>query len=172
MNVAEFMRRLTEGDKRWGTMDVSPAARGTWRRVRLAVYPPGTTSSERRALHFAHTWPISGAIICLVLMVTLGDAWPPALTIGAVVLLYVAGFWIASWLTRPLRHRVRTLTVVSMYVGGEFEEYGNAVLLRETTARLESLDSRRIAGAIDPVRYEAEWADIYATLPDEAAVHA
>src|SRR3979490_2744289 len=117
--VVEFLRKLTEGDKLWGTVDYSPAGRSMWRRVRLTVYPPGTTSAERRMLHFAHGWPLGGAILGLILMVTLGSAWPPALVIVAIVAMYLAGFWVGVRLTRPIRSRIRSLSVVSVYVGGE-----------------------------------------------------
>ena len=168
--VVEFLRKLSEGDKLWGTVDVSPANRSMWRRVRLTVYPPGTTSAERRALHFAHTWPIGGAILGLVLMATVGSAWPPMLVSVAIVALYLAGFWLGARLTRPLRNRIRSLSVVSVYVRGEFEEYGDAALLREATASFEQLDARRRAGELDPVLYEAEWARIYDTLPSGKSV--
>ena len=167
--VVEFLRKLTEGDKLWGTVDYSPVSRSMWRRVRLTVYPPGTTSAERRALHFMHGWPVGGAILGLVLMVTLGSAWPPALVVVAVSVMYVAGFWFGARLTRPLRHRIRSLSVVSVYVGGDLEEYGNASLLRETISRLEELDARRRAGGLDPVQYEAGWAEIYGMIPDSRA---
>ncbi|NEN05761.1 hypothetical protein G3T36_07730 [Diaminobutyricibacter tongyongensis] len=163
--MVEFLRKLIEGDNLWGTLDVSPAGRALWRRVRLTVYPPGTTSAERRSLHFAHTWPIGGAILGLLLMVTLGSAWPPAVVVVVVAALYAAGFWLGARLTRPLRNRIRSLVVVSVFVGGGLEEYGDALLLRETTARLRDLDARRREGGIDPARYEAEWAEIYDTLP-------
>ncbi|WP_420811027.1 DUF6611 family protein [Diaminobutyricibacter tongyongensis] len=71
----------------------------------------------------------------------------------------------APRLTRPLRSRIRSLSVVRMYIRGELEVDGNASLLRETAAAFASLDARRRAGDVDPVRYEAEWARIYETLP-------
>jgi hypothetical protein len=160
---------MIEGDKLWGTLDVSPVGRSMWRRVRLTVYPPGTSSADRRALHFAHTWPVGGAILALVLLVSLGSAWPPALVVVAITGLYLAGFWLGARLTRPLRARIRSLDVVSVYVGGGLEEYGDASLLRETTARLEALDARRRAHDLDPARYEAEWAEIYESLPGAAS---
>lgn len=164
--VVEFLRKLTEGDKLWGTIDVSPASRSMWRRVRLTVYPPGTTSAERRALHFTHGWPIGGALIALTFVVIVGSAWPPALAFVAMVALYAAGFWLGARLTRPTRDRIRSLAAVSVYVHGELEEYGDAALLRATACRLEQLDARRRSGDLDPVHYEAEWAEIYGMIPD------
>ena len=163
--MVEFLRELTEGAKLWGTVDVSSAGRSMWHRDRITVYPPGTTSADRRALHFERNWPIAGAILGLLSIVMLSGVWPPVLVIAAATVLYAAGFPLGAWLTRRLRHRIRSLSVVSMYIHGELEEYGNASLLRETAAAFAALDARRRAGDIDPVRYEAEWARIYETLP-------
>ena len=102
-------------------------------------------------------------------MVTVGSAWPPALVVVALVAMYLAGFWLGGRLTRHLRTRIRSLSVVSVYVGGEVEQYGDAALLREATDRLDALDARRRAGGLDPARYEAEWAEIYETLPSPKA---
>lgn len=168
--VNEFFRRLTEGGTPWGTVDISPVGRGLWQRVRLTVYPPGTSRAERRALHFAHSWPIAGAVAGLLVIVGLAGKESPIVGLAAVLLLYLGGFWIGARLTHALRTRTRTLTVASMYVGGEWKEFGNAHLLRAATARLDDLDARRRAGQIDAVGYEAEWADVYDSLPSETPV--
>ncbi|NEN04769.1 hypothetical protein G3T36_02695 [Diaminobutyricibacter tongyongensis] len=163
--MGEFLRELTEGTKLWGTVDVSSAGRSMWHRDRITVYPPGTTSAERRALHFARNWPIAGAVIALLLMIMLGGVWQPEVVALGAVLLYLAGFLLGARLTHGLRNRVRSLSVISMYVHGVLEVDGNASLLRETSAAFASLDARRRAGEVSPVQYEAEWARIYETLP-------
>ena len=158
------MRKLSEGDKLWGTLDVSPLNRSMWRRVRLTVYPPGTTSAERRALHFAHSWPVAGALLALAVTVML-SALSPIVVVAAVAAMYLAGFGFGAWLTRSVGKRIRSVSVVSMYIGGGLEEHGDADLLRAARARLESMDERRRSGELDPVRYEAEWAAVYEKLP-------
>ncbi|MFF1632804.1 DUF6611 family protein [Leifsonia sp. NPDC058248] len=164
----EFVRRLTEGSVPWGTIEISPASRGLWRRTRVTVYPPGTSRAERRALHFAHTWPIAGAIAGLLVIVMMAGSWSPVPGLAAVLVLYLGGFWVGARLTHNLRSRIRTITVATMYVGGDLKEFGNAYLLRATTARLDDLEARRRAGLIDPVDYEAEWGDVYDSLPSGA----
>ncbi|WP_223692716.1 DUF6611 family protein [Leifsonia poae] len=161
----EFWRRLAEGGAPWGTVDVTPASRGLWRRVRLIVYPPGTTRAERRALRFAHSWPIAGALTALVAMVLLAGAWPPVLGLCVLLLLYLAGFWVGARLTRLLRGRVKSIIVSTVSVGGELKVYGDGDLLRSTMERLDALEKRRLAGRVDPVAYEAEWAEVYDALP-------
>lgn len=164
-SVREFLRRTTEGAVPWGTVYASPASGGPWRHVRLTVYPPGTTRAERRALHFAHTWPIAGAIIWLILAVALSRVLPPAAGLTAALLVYAAGFWLAARLTRRVRPRVRTLAVASIHSFGEPRVDGDARLLRAVTARLDDLEERRRSGQLNPVQYEAEWWEIYEAIP-------
>lgn len=164
--VTEFLRELTQGAKRWGTVDVSSAGRSMWHRDRITVYPPGTTSGERRALHFARNWPIAGAVLALLVMVMLSGVWPPLVVVVCAAALYLAGFLLAAWLTRRLRSRVRSLSAVSMYIHGELEVEGDLSLVRETAAAFAALDARQRAGEVDPVQYETEWARIYETLPN------
>jgi hypothetical protein len=165
--VKETVRRLLEGRALWGTLDVSPASRGIWQRVRLRVYPPGITHAQRRLLHLSHTWPVGGAIACLFALVFLSDEGPGLSTVTALSV-YVAGFLVLGRLTRDLRAHSRTVTVASEYIGGELREFGNVHLLRAAATRLMDLEVRRRTGLVDPVRYEAEWAEVYDTLPAEA----
>lgn len=166
-HMNEFLRRLLEGRTPWGTLDVSPASRGIWQRVRLTVYPPGITPGQRCLLHLSHTWPVGGGILCLFALVLLSDEGP-ALSLATVLTGYVAGFLVIARLTRELREQCRVVTVASEYVGGEIREYGDVHLLQLAASRLTDLEVRRRSGLIDPVGYEAEWAEVYDALPDEA----
>jgi hypothetical protein len=166
----DLIRKLTEGAHPWGTVDVSPAGRGLWQRVRLTAYPPGTTSAERRALSFAHAWPILGAVVSLLLLVALGSAWPAPLELAAMIALYLAGFWVGARITRPVRRRLRILTTATVYVGGELQEFGNVRLLRETIAEFDRIDALQRRGDLTPVQYEAEWGVIFDTLPAQSEV--
>ncbi|TDP98465.1 MULTISPECIES: DUF6611 family protein [unclassified Leifsonia] len=160
----EFVRRLLEGRAPWGTLDVSPASRGIWQQVRLTVYPPGITHAERRILHLAHVWPVGGGILCLFALVFLGSE-NPALSLAAALALYAGGFLILSRLARDLRSRCRAVTVTSEYVHGELYEHGEVALLRVSAERLMTLEAKRRHGEVDPVSYEAEWSDVFGTLP-------
>ncbi|WP_043709813.1 DUF6611 family protein [Leifsonia aquatica] len=164
--MKELVRRLLEGRTPWGTLDVSPASRGIWQRVRLTVYPPGITHGQRRLLHLSHTWPVGGGIVCLFSLVFLSDKGP-VLSLVTVLSVYVAGFLVLRRLTRDLRAQSRTVTVASEYIGGELREFGNVHLFRAAATRLMDLETRRRTGLLDPVRYEAEWTDVYDSLPAE-----
>lgn len=167
--MREFVRRLTEG-ARWGTVVVSPSSGGgLYRRVRLTVYPPGTTQSERRALHFAHTWPIAGAITAVTVLAVLSTGLPPAVGLIAALLVYAAGFWVGARLTRRVKGRVRTVTVASVHSFDEPQEFGDGRLLHAVTTRLDDLESRRRSGDVTEVQYEAEWWVIYELIPGSTA---
>jgi hypothetical protein len=168
-DVHEFVRRLTEGT-RWGTVVISPATGGgLYRRVRLRVYSPGTTQSERRALHFAHTWPIAGGVTAVILTAALSHELPPTVGLVTALLVYAAGFWLAVRLTRPLKGGIRTLTVASVHSFDEPQEFGDGRLLHAVTTRLDDLESRRRSGDVTEVQYEAEWWDIYEMIPGPTA---
>lgn len=134
--------------------------------MRLTVYAPGITHGQRRLLHLSHAWPVVGAIACLVALVSLSDAGP-ALSLVAALSGYAAGFLVLARLTRDLRAESRTVTVVSEHIGDEYREFGDARLLRAAASRLLGLEAQRRRGLVDPVRYEAEWTEVYHSLPAE-----
>ncbi len=166
--VNEIVRRLLEGRAPWGTLDVSIPSRGICQRVRLTVYPPGITHGQRRLLHLRHMWPVAGGILCLFALVLLSGEGP-ALSLATVLGAYVGGFLVTARLTHELRERCRVVTVASEYAGGEVRESGNVHVLREAASRLMDLEARRRSGLVDPVTYEAEWNEIYNTVPHEPA---
>lgn len=165
--VNEFVRRLAGGGARWGTVQVWPASPGLWERVRVTVYPPGTSAEQRRALRFAHGWPITGAIACFIGVVAMSGSSPIVAPIVALVI-YLGGLWIGARLTHDVRRDSRTITASTVFIAGEMKEYGDVRLLEETRARLANLERLRLRGRIDPIRYEAEWADVYYSLPSLA----
>ena len=163
--VNKILRRMIDGDHQWGTLDFSPAGRAMWQSVHLTVYPPGLTTFERRALHFAHVWPIAGSIICLVSMIMLSDVLTPVWSLVAAIAVYLAGFLLGMWLTHPLKSRIRTLTVSTVYLGDKLNSIGDTALMGTIRARFTALDTFNATGALTPVEYEAEWASIYELMP-------
>jgi hypothetical protein len=91
----------------------------------------------------------------------------PVVATIAIVVIYLLGFWVGARLTRDLRRRSRTITASTVFVAGELTEFGDVELLKETRARLGDLELRRVHGDIDPIHYEAEWADVYSSIPSE-----
>ena len=124
--TAMIVRRLVEGRALWGDLDVSPVTPGIWQRVRLTVYPPGITPTERRLLRLRHGWPVVGALVSFAGLVLVSDAGP---MLGVLTMLaaYAAGFAVLGRLTRDLRPRCRVLTVATEHIGDEVRERGPGV---------------------------------------------
>ncbi len=165
MFMRSLFRRLTEGRQLWGVVDRSPASRGLWCEVRLTVYPPGTTSAQRRLFHAVHEWPIVGVIVGMMLMVALGPTVPAGVELGAGGALYAAGFAAGAVLIRPFAERMRRLAAVVTLAAGDWRAAGDVELIEATLERFAALDDRRRAGLVSPARYEAEWGAIYDSLP-------
>ncbi len=163
------MRRGTEGPAVWGHVSVWPQSPGLWERYRLTVYPPGTTTAERRELQFARTWPIAGAVIGSAGIIALWSNWQ-FFAVATVLVVYIGVLRAAARLTRALRSRTRTLCGDELLVAGVMTEYGDLRRIQSTLALLRDLEDRRRSGRVDPVRYEAEWAAIYDSLGADESV--
>lgn len=159
----ELVRRLTEGPAVWGRVSVWPRSPGLWERYQLTVYPPGTSTAERRALQFARTWPIAGAVIGSAGIIALWSSWQ-FFAVAIVLPAYLGVLRTASRLTRILRSRIRALRGDELLVAGVMTEYGDLRRIRSTLALLTDLEDRHRSGHVSPVRYEAEWAAIYDSL--------
>jgi hypothetical protein len=114
--VAESRRwsRLLDGAHAWGSFDAVVGRYGV-RRYRLIIYPPGTSTADRRLARLWRGWPISGAALVLFAVVMSGGvvASPDtvlALGVGAYVSVGALLFMRAG----PARVRVRSMSVVLM----------------------------------------------------------
>jgi hypothetical protein len=147
-------RRLLDGGRTWGALDVSPGCYGVTRH-RLVVFPPGISPDERMLLRLWRSWPIWGTLTWLTLEIVM----VPAIGPGPALAVFTGGCLgtgaLAMALTGPTRTRVRTLTVVRM-VG--FDD----PVVRERLAELYTLadelaeaDRRLAAGESNSVEHEA-----------------
>jgi hypothetical protein len=104
-------RRVLDGGRTWGSLEVSPTRYGV-SRYRLVVFPPGISADDRMLLRAWRTWPAWGLATFLVLEVLLVPAVGPgaALGISAVVVLGAGALVMA--MTGANRGGVRTLTAV------------------------------------------------------------
>jgi hypothetical protein len=158
-------RRLSEGPHPWGVIDVTPTGRTVWSRTRLTVYPPGTNSTERRALRFYRVWPVAGAALAILLFFTL-SALPVVVVTLLALALYIAGIWAAYAATRDLRPRLRYITVLTIQTGLTIETVGDIASFDDTTDRLRALDALHDQGLIGAAEYEMHWSEIYDALPE------
>jgi hypothetical protein len=161
---AQRLAHALEGEHRWGYLDVSPSGRGTWTQKRLTVFPPGTTSSERRALKLHRDWPMVGAVVTMFLMIALGGFLSPALATTIAVLLYGCSMAFSAHRTHQLRARCRRVEVVTVAEVDGLSTRGDGASLEAAAAELTRLETQLESGQVTPVDFEAGWARVYASL--------
>jgi hypothetical protein len=130
------------------------------------VFPPGITTSERRALTFVRRWPLWGAIAFLLTEIVFGSIWPSAAPTIILIALYLTGIAVGLIRTRHLRKRVRQLTVSVMVLSGGTETFGDRGLFNRSISALGELDLRLLTGELTPTQYEAGWSTVYDGLAE------
>jgi hypothetical protein len=160
VTLTQLRRRLLEGAHPWGWVQIGTAARGGWLTLRLTVYPPGTSSRERRLLNFARNWPLLWTVVTLVAMVALGQEAGAAI-VPVCVVAWIAGIVGVLRATRALRSRVRTVSVAQVCHGDAWRDLGQFAAVSAAVRALERLDRVAAERRIDPVEYERQWAQIY-----------
>lgn len=161
------LERALEGRYLWGDFRVSTPGRTGWTSYRLTVYPPGTNAPERRALQFWYSWPVLGALICLIAFPSIGNRFGPAILIPASTVLYVGGLLLGWARTRRLRPRVVVLSVAQFAEAGGIQTLGDLTTLRAAVNRLDAMDAQRADGHLDELDYEHEWWSVYETVRAE-----
>ena len=156
-------KRFFEGAHRWGWFEETSAlytARTGVCARRLFVYPPGTTSAERRAIVFRRRWPTVGGLLALIPALVLAPA-PAVTAIGAMVAVYLAGFVLAAVATRRVWGECRAIRCSTFAVGQQYETYGDERLVTASLASLLELERARDEGRIDEVGFELGWSRVY-----------
>ncbi len=162
---ARWFSRVLDGDRPWGCYDVKISQYGV-RRYRLIIYPPGTTTADRRLARLRRGWPSGGAVLVL-LAIMIGDALSspyavPAAAIGGYLSIRV----LLSLLAGPKRVHVKSMSVLVMpgiTDPNERRRHTEWKTLTQTLTRADDMFSTR---AISPVEYEAIWWQAYDRLED------
>jgi hypothetical protein len=170
--LMDVTRRMSEGEYRWGRVDVTPPARGTLVWYRVCVYPPGTNASERRALTAYRDWPVLGAIIALVTLIAFGRMLPPTPLVVGLLVGYVGIYYLTARRTAILRGRSRTVTATFVILDNVVETYGAAETLSRVKVTFAELDASFSSGELSPAHYELAWASVFAGLPETAPAYA
>lgn len=106
-------RRLLDGGRTWGALDISPSRYGVTRH-RLVVFPPGISPDERVLLRVWRSWPVWGTLAWLTLEIVMVPAVGPGPALAISTGLCVGAGGLAMALTNTTRTRVRTLSVMRM----------------------------------------------------------
>jgi hypothetical protein len=139
-------RRLLDGGRTWGALDVSLSRYGVIRH-RLVVFPPGLSPDERMLLRVWRSWPIWGTLTWLTLQTVLMNTIGPGPAFATSTGVCLGSGAVAMAMTGATRCGVRTLTVVRMV-----ERYSELYALAE---ELAEADRRLAAGESTCVEHEA-----------------
>jgi hypothetical protein len=147
-------RRLLDGGRTWGSLDVAPSRYGVTRH-RLVVYPPGIAPDERILLRLWRAWPVWGTVTWLLLETILVNTIGPgtALAIASGVCLGAGAVLMA--MTGATRGGVRTLTVVRMAGVDDALTADRCHELYELADELADADRRLADGELTTVGHEA-----------------
>ena len=158
--------RLLEGPHPWGELRMVSPGRG-WVVLRLAVLPPGVTAIQRRALHFRAIWPVVGAVLGVLALVTAGAILSPETLTPLVVGGYLAGFAVGFVTTGDVARRVKRVNVTQFLEAGGLRSVGPLAELERVVSEFEQLDARHASGELDAVGYEHAWGRIYDAIESD-----
>jgi Family of unknown function (DUF6611) len=166
---ARWFSRVLDGDRRWGSYDVKISHYGV-RRYRLIIYPPGTSTADRRLARLRRGWPLGGAVLVLF-AILIGDAMSSPYTVPAVAIAaYLSICVLLSLLAGPKRVHVKSVSVVLMPVITDANEQRRHTEYKTLTRTLTWADDMLSTGAISPAEYEAIWWQAYNRLEDATHV--
>jgi hypothetical protein len=147
-------RRLLDGGRTWGSLDISLSRYGVTR-YRLVVFPPGISPDERMLLRLWRSWPIWGTLTWLTLEIVLVPSIGSTSAFAVSTFVAVGGGMVAMAMTGANRTLVRTLTVVRMAGFADPMAVDAWAELQALACDLGEADRRRAAGEISTVEHEA-----------------
>jgi hypothetical protein len=161
--------RLLDGAHPWGSFDAMVSRYGV-RRYRLTIYPPGTSTIDRRLARLWRGWPITGAVLALLAVMLVGnEAASPNTVLAFAVTAYVSiGALLFLW-AGPARVHVRSVSIALMPGAVDFRELRKYTEWRALVHMLTRADQMLTTGAISLVEHEAAWWAAYDRL--EAIPH-
>jgi|SRR5271166_408442 len=155
--------RLLDGTHPWGSFDATVSRYGV-RRYRLIIYPPGSSTADRKLARQWRGWPINGALLGLLAVMLLGNAAAsPDTVLALAVAVYVSIGALLFLRAGPARVRVRSMSVILMPKADarERRRYTEWQTLVDMLTRADRLLR---AGAISIVEHEATWWEAYDRL--------
>jgi hypothetical protein len=163
-------RRLLDGGRTWGALDVSPSRYGVTR-YRLIVFPPGISPDERMLLRLWRSWPIWGTLAWLALEMFLVPAMGPGAAFATSTGLCAGAGGLAMALTGSTRTRVHMLSVVRMAGFDDAMANERLAALYALADELAEADRRLAAGESNSVVHEAVVWSVYDRLAQDTPSH-
>lgn len=159
-----LIRRLFDGGRTWGSLQMSVSRYGTMR-YRLVVFPPGTSRDERIALRLWRSFPGWGVAAWLVADVVLTSVTSPTVAFVLATATCLAAGATVMARTNHTRGHVRTLTVVWMLGVNDPVAAPRLDQLRELAELLINADAGLAAGELSQVDHEAQVWRVYDRMP-------
>ncbi len=160
----QWWSRLLDGPHRWGSFDATVGRYGV-QRDRLIVYPPGSTTADRRMARLWRGWPVTGAALGLLAVIVLGDAAAPPDTVLAIFVAAYVGIGALLFLRAgPIRVQVRSMSVIVLPNSADVQARHSHTECRILAEMLIRADQMLATGAISPVEHEAIWWEAYDRL--------
>lgn len=158
--AAPWYRRLLDGERLWGSIEVFPPRYG-FHKYRLTVLPPGIDATGRRLVRAWRGWPVWGTAQWLLSVVLLNTLLAPgAATIFALGLWAITGAVLFA-MAAPFKAEVHTLSVV--LIDGYFDENSASryAVWKQLSRTLACADELLERGELSRVDHEVIWSQVY-----------
>ena len=162
--------RLLDGAHPWGSFDATVGRYGV-RRYRLIIYPPGTSTADRRLARLWRGWLVGGAVLGLLAVMLLGNVVSsPNAVLAVAVAAYVSIGVLLFLLAGPARVQVRSMSVILMPGTADAHEQRRYTEWQTLVHMLIRADQMLTTGAISSAEHEATWREAYDRLEETTHV--
>ena len=164
-------RRLLDGDRPWGSVDICSDRFGVTRYT-LVVFPPGICATERRRVRVARGWPWWAALLWIVCEVWLSPLTGPWTALAISTAIYIGlGLAVTATAGDP-RRQVRTMGVTVMAGHRDPVSSARHDKLDDLAGALQKADESLLRGEITVASHEMTWWRVYDQMdPASAAAH-
>jgi hypothetical protein len=169
--VRRGWRRVLDGDRPWGSIDIRPDRFGVTR-YSLVVFPPGISDSERRWVRVARGWTLWAALVWILCEVWLSHTMGPWIALATSTAIYLGlGVVVTSVAGEP-RRRVRTLGVTVMAGHHDPVSLAQRHKLESLAGALLEADELLARSEISATTHEMTWWRVYDQMgPASPIVH-
>jgi hypothetical protein len=158
--VRAVWRRLLDGAHLWGSFDATVGRYGL-RRYRLIIFPPGSTTTDRRLLRLCRGWPVGGGVLALFAVMLVGGS-PDSLLVAAAAYLTVGA--VLFVLTAGVRGGVRSMSLILLTEQLGPDDRRRYAEWEALVSLLTYADHMLSAAAITLLQHEALWWQAYDRL--------
>ena len=164
-------RRLLDGDRGWGSVDIRPDRFGVTRYT-LVVFPPGICAAERRWVRVARGWPAWAALVWIACEVWLSQPTGPWTSLIISTAIYFGLGLVVTTVAGDPRRQVRTMGVTTMAGHRDPVSSARRDKLEGLACALLEADKALARGEITATSHEMTWWRVYDQMdPASAAVH-